>query len=110
MAIKDEDKVIDNNSIRDTNNHNSTVSDTGEFRAETILVENGLDQQVSVQLQGSRDETTWLDVGDAFNVAATSDDYQTVTDYFPCYRVVASCTTSPTSGALDVWILKARGV
>ena len=110
MSVKDEDQLFTALAIRDTANHNSAVVDTAEFRAETILLGNGLDQAVTFQLQGSRDETTWVGIGDTFNIAATTNDYQTVTDYFPFYRLVASCGISPTSGVLDVWILKARGI
>ena len=47
---------------------------------------------------------------DTFAFVASTNDYQTVTDYFPFYRLVASCGISPTTGVLDVWILKARGI
>ena len=109
MAIQDEDQIFTALAIRDQNDHDSTVVDTAEFRAETIVIENGLNQDVTFQLQGSRDKSTWLDIDDTFNVAASTNAYRTVTDYFPYYRVVASCGTSPTSGVLDVWILKALG-
>jgi hypothetical protein len=110
MATFDKDHVVDSNAIRDTNTHNSNVADIGEFTAETVVVYNGLNQQVTIQLQGSLDETTWIDVGNAFNVPATTNDYETVTDYFPCYRCTATCSTAPTTGDLDVWILKAGAV
>ena len=109
MAVKDEDHIIIASAIRNTTPVNSAIADTGEFRAETIVIVNGLDKQVSFQLQGSRDQTVWFNIGDSFLVGATTDDYQTVTDYFPCYRVVATATTAPTSGVLDAWMLKAMG-
>ena len=107
MAVADRDKVFTAEAIRDTSAHNSTKSNTGEFNAETIVVHNGLDKTVTIQLQGSVDDSTWIDIGNSFNVDATTNDYDTVTDYFCCYRVVATCTVSPTTGTLDVWILKA---
>ena len=107
--MADIDKNFDALAIRDTATHNSGETTTGEYNAETILVKNGLDQTVTFQLQGSIDSSTWLDVNNAFNVAATTNSYETVTDYFPCYRLTAICSGgSPTSGALDVWILKTR--
>lgn len=108
MAITDKDKLFDDEAIRDTSNHNSAVSDTGEFTAETIVIYNGLNQQVTLQLQGSLDESTWIDIGASFNIAASTNDYETVTDYFPCYRLVASCVTAPTTGNLNAWILKTK--
>ena len=110
MATVDKDQVFAAEAIRDTNTHNSGVADTGEFQAETIVVYNGLNQTVTCQLQGSLDETNWIDIGSSFNLATTVKDYETVTDYFPCYRVTATCSVSPTTGSLDVWILKAGAV
>jgi hypothetical protein len=107
MATTDKDKVF-NLAITDTSAHNSSVVDTGEFTAETIVIYNGLNQQVTLQLQGSLDETTWINVGSSFNITATTNDYETVTDYFPCYRLTATCATAPTSGTLQVWILKTK--
>jgi hypothetical protein len=107
MAVADKDQVFTDEAIRVSTTVNSSVADTGEFNAETIVVYNGLDKDVAIQLQGSIDGTTWLDIGNAFTVNATSNDYDTVTDYFPCYRVTAKCATNPTSGDLNVWILKA---
>ena len=108
MAVSDIDKVFDDEAIRVSTVVNSAVADTGEFNAETIVVYNDLDKDVAIQLQGSLDDgTNWLDIGNAFNVTTLTKDYDTVTDYFPCYRVTAKCATNPTSGDLNVWVLKA---
>jgi len=104
-----EDQVFIALEIRDQVDHESAPATTGEFTAETIIINNGLDQTVTIQLQGSRDKTTWIDVGPVFNVPAATNDYDTVTDYFPFYQIVASCGADPSSGALDAWILKAKG-
>jgi hypothetical protein len=109
MASTDKDKVFTAKSIRDTSAHNSASSDTGEFTAETIVVHNGLNQQVTIQLQGTVDDTNWINVGNSFNVAASTNDYETVSDYFCCYRITATCATAPTTGTMDAWILKTRG-
>lgn len=111
MATTDKDQVFVAEAIRVTTVVNSTVSNTGEFTAETIVVHNGLDQSVATQLQGSVDKTNWIDIGAVFNVGNAINDYETVTDYFPCYRVTAQCTpTAPTTGTLDIWILKAGAI
>ena len=104
----DQDKVFVAEAIRDTSNHTSAASHTGEFTAETILVENGLNQTVTLQLQGCIPGESWFNVGSTFQVTATTDDYETVTDYFPCYQIIASCASSPTTGTLDVWVVKSR--
>ena len=103
----DEDKVFDALEIRDTANHNSSESFSGEFMAKTIFVCNGLNQYVTLQLQGARN-AVWVDVGSSFNINQGVDSYQTVDTYFPKYRVQAICATAPTTGALNVWIIKAR--
>lgn len=107
MAISDTDQVFTAEAIRVNTTVDSSLSSTGEFQAETIVVYNNLDENVSIQLQGSIDGTTWLDIGNPFTVTTSTKDYETVTDYFPNYRVTAKCTTAPTTGDLDVWILKA---
>ena len=107
MAFNDEDQVFVAEAIRDTINHDSQESNTGEFTAETIFIENGLNQTVTFQLQGGRN-STWLNIGASFNVGQSSNKYETVTDYFPKYRLQAICGTSPTSGVLDVWIIKSQ--
>ena len=104
----DEDQIFTALAIRDTVNHDSTEAFTGDFTAETIFIENGLNQQVTFQLQGARN-SVWVDIDVPFNVVATNNDYQTVTDYFPKYRLQAICSTAPTTGVLDVWIIKSKG-
>lgn len=104
MSYFDEDQVF-NDDIRDTSSHNSLVAVSGEFLAKTIFIENGLNQQVTFQLQGARN-ATWLNLGSTFNISASSDGYQTVSDYFPKYRLQAQCGTSPSSGTLKAWIIK----
>ena len=105
----DEDQVFTTEAIRDITTHDSAVSQTGEFTAKTIHVENELDKNVTIQLQGSRDKTVWVDMGNAFTIDATENDFDTVTDYYPFYRVTAKCSTAPTTGTLNVWILKLKG-
>ena len=104
----DKDLVFEDLEIRDQNDHNSDVSAMGEYNAETLIGLNSLDQEVALQLQGSIDKTIWLDVGQVFNVAATTNEYETVSDYFPFYRIVASCASTPTTGNLNVWVVKSK--
>jgi hypothetical protein len=107
MAVADKDQVFVDEAIRVSTTVNSTIAKTGEFNAETIVVYNGLDKDVVIQLQGSVDGTIWLDIGNPFSVTTITNDYDTVTDYFPCYRATAKCAVAPTTGDLSVWILKA---
>ncbi len=103
----DEDQVFAALAIRDTSNHDSSESMSGEFLAKTIFVENGLNQTVTLQLQGARN-SVWINIGSSFDATSTTNVYQTVDTYFPKYRLRAICGTAPTTGDLDVWIIKAR--
>ena len=110
MAVADKDQVFTALAIRDTTIKTSGEAVTGEFTAETIVVINGLDQDVTIQLQGSHDKTTWFNLGDSFVVLKTDKDFETVTNYFPFYRLTGICGVSPTTGVLDAWILKSGAV
>jgi len=105
-----EDKIENNNQIRDTAEYTSTVSDNRGYVPKTIIIENGLDQQVSVQCEGSRDSsfTKPLLIGSAFNVAATSDDYKTVSDYFPYFRTKTTASVAPTTGGLTAYFERVK--
>lgn len=104
-----EDKIFDALAITDTSNHNSTVSDNQHNTAKSILVDNGLDQTVTLQLEGDRTSafSTPVDIGAPFDVTASTRDYHTVDDYFPHLRLAAICATAPTTGSLTVYIQKA---
>ncbi len=108
MSIANEEKIIDALAIRDTSDHNSSVDESKGFIPKSIVVHSNLNQIVTVQLQGDVDESfsNPMNVGSSFNIAANTDDYATLTDYLPFFRVVASCSTAPTSGDLTVFIAK----
>jgi hypothetical protein len=105
-GVMDKDLVFEDFEIRDQADHTSDISFTGEFNAETIGVINTLDQQVDFQLQGCI-SGNWFDMK-TFSQAATSRGFQTVTDYFECYRLIASCPANPTTGNLNVWVVKSK--
>ena len=75
--------------IRDTNAHNGTVVFNGDYTVKTLIIENSLNQAVTLQCQAS----------------SGSDGYQTCESYFPYWRIVAQCGTSPTSGTLTIHLL-----
>lgn len=92
--------------IRDTSAHNSVSSSNVGYRVKTIMVNNGLNQAVTFQCQGSRDNTNWVNVGGTWDVAATTWTYQSCDTYFPYMRTVATCSVAPTSGSLSFWLEK----
>lgn len=101
-----ESAMFEEESIRDTNAHTSTSIPSNELPIKTLIINNGLNQTVSLQMQASRDDTNWFNVGSAFDVAATTWTYQTCDTFFPYGRIVATCGTAPTTGALSAWCEK----
>lgn len=101
-----ETALFDTESIRDTNAHNSTSSSNRGYRVKTVIVNNGLNQIVTMQCQGSRDDTNWINIGGTWDVAATTLTYQSCDTYFPYMRAVATCSVAPSSGTLSMWLEK----
>ena len=101
-----ETAIFDALAIRDTAAHNSTASSNTGYRVKTIIVSNGLNQIVTMQCQGSRDGTNWLNIGETWDVAAGASIYQSSDTYFPFMRSVATCAVAPASGALSMWLEK----
>lgn len=111
MSVSDRDIIFANEAIRDTVVHTSDDSVTGEFVAETITFKNTLDQRVDFELFG-HDDDAWYSIGTWFVLAGDvtlQKDYETVSDWFEKYKVEAKCTTSPTTGNLNMRILKSGG-
>jgi len=107
-SLFDINKIFDTEAIRDTSLKTSTVEDSRSFSAETIAVVNGLNESVTCQLQGAATSsfTDVFDIGNSFNIAASTNDFETVTAKFMFYRLTAICGTAPTTGDLTVYIIK----
>jgi hypothetical protein len=99
-----ETQIFTNEAIRDTAAHNSSTGQNSGFRVKTIIVQNTLNQDVSIQCQGSRDGSTWFNVGTTWPVTASTTTYQTCETYFPYLRAVATCAVAPTTGNLNLWL------
>ena len=108
MAYQDIDSIFTALQIRNTSLQTSSIAISGEYIAKTILLDNGHNQIVTLQLQGSDNQTDWFDVGAAIDIPATTKTYETLTDFFPYYRATAQCSVAPASGDLDVRIIKAH--
>lgn len=99
-----EAQIFTNEAIRGTSAVNSFSGENSGFRVKTIIVSNGLNQDVSIQCQGSRDGSTWFAVGTPWSVATTITTFQTCETYFPFLRAVATCAVAPTTGTLNLWL------
>jgi len=96
-----------NEAIRNTSVHNGATVFNGDFVVKTLIIENGLNQAVTLQCQASAhaDFSNSFNVGSPFEVSASTNTYQTCNSYFPYWRLTAQCASSPSSGALTVIIL-----
>jgi hypothetical protein len=102
--IVGEAQVFADEAIRDTSPHNSATMENQGFRVKTIIIDNQLNQSVSLQMQGSRNGSGFFNVGSPFVIAATTLTYQSSDEYFPHVKFVATCSVAPTSGNLNAWI------
>jgi len=100
-------KTLDAVEIRDTNDHTGVAVYNGDFVIKTLIIENELDEQATLQCQGSAHEdfSHFFNIGSTFNVAANTDSFQTCDSYFPYWRIIAICNTAPTTGNLTVYVL-----
>lgn len=101
-----ESQVFTDVAIRNTSPTTSTVSEGVGYRTKTIIINNQLNQTVTIQCQASRDSTNWFDVGAAWTVSATTLTYQSIDAYFPYMRMIATAASSPTTGTLSAWFEK----
>ena len=109
----EEIQVFEDEEIRDTNTHNSTIVDARNYSIIVIYVDNDLDQAVSIQVKANRANSTTgaVDVGAAFNVAATNGVEARVltpdtSGWLPYIYVEATCAVAPTSGDLNCYIIR----
>ena len=101
------DKTFDAEAIRDTSSHNGAVIYNGDFIIKTIIIENELNQAIILQCEGSAhsDFSHKFNIGSPFDITANTDSFQTCDSYFPYWRIVATCSTAPTTGSLTVYTL-----
>ena len=107
MANFDQEELFCEEEIRDTSLHESAHSYIGEYSAETIVWHSTLDQNATLQYQGSVDDINWINIGSPIVANSGENSYETVTDFFPEYRMTAVCSTAPTIGNICVFLLKA---
>ena len=108
MAQVNQDNTIESLEIRDTNAHNGTIIDLHDFQLKTIIIENSLDEDVSLQCQAcaEADFVKSFNVGPAFLVTAGTNTYQTCDSFFPYMRMAVTCSTAPTTGDLTVHLVQ----
>lgn len=105
-----EDHIAVDVEIRNTSETNSDISDSRGFIPKTVVVENNLNEDVSIQVCGSREVTMTKHehLGDAFIIAAGETGYATLSDYFPFLRAHMTCSTAPTTGEINIYLLRVK--
>lgn len=90
--------------IRDTSAHDGDIVFNGDFVIKTLIIENGLNQSVTLQCSGSAnsDFSNSFNIGSPFDVTGTTNTYMTCETYIPYWRVTATCSVAPSSGTLSV--------
>lgn len=94
--------------IRDTNAKTSTVVNLQGLNKKSLVVVNGLNQNVSVQIQGSADNGTFINIGTAQTVNSSTNaiigpnEVAALNNYFPYIRATATCSVGPASGTLTI--------
>ena len=107
MAHINQEKTFDALEIRDTDTHEGATINNYDFQLKTIIIHNHLNQAVTLQCRASVDGVNnWFDVGSSFDVTASTDTYQTCSSYFPFMRLLATCSSSPSSGDLTVYFIQ----
>lgn len=103
-----ESVMFDAETIRDTSVHNSVGVNSYELPVKTLIINNTLNQTVTLQMQASRDNINWFNVGSTFDVVTTTWFWQSCETFFPYGRIVAQCSVAPSTGTLSVWCEKVR--
>jgi len=85
-----------------------------ELRLISIYIDNGLDQDVTIQVKANREKVydKSVNVGSSFTVSANSQDARTLSPetsgWLPYIMVEVSCSVAPTSGSLTIWKLRSK--
>lgn len=105
-----EGKLFDALAIRDTEDHESDAITVGRIGDLLFAAENGLNQTVSIQYQGSFDNEAWHDLQAAVSVTTTEKAADTLGARWPYVRAVATCAVAPASGTLTLHYAYNEGI
>jgi len=84
-----------------------------ELRLITIFIDNGLNQDVTIQVVGNWQKVKdGVNIGSAFTVSATTKDFRSLSvetsGFLPYVYVKAQCVTAPTTGSLTVLRIRSK--
>lgn len=76
------------------------------FRSMTVVLDNGLDQDVTVQPQGSLDGVNFYDIGTPITVLDTGNEIVTLTDAWTDIKFEVTALVNPGAGAMVISSLR----
>jgi hypothetical protein len=100
--------ILDAQAIRDTNAVNTQKANIQGLGKKSLVVVNTLNQNVTVQIQGSADNTTFINLGTAQTVNTATNaiigvnEVAPLNNYIPYLRAVVTAAVAPASGAVTV--------
>jgi hypothetical protein len=112
MGRPNETRLVNALAIRDTVAVNSGAAPFGihGFSSGLVVVENGLDQNVTVQVQGKPDGgATWQNEGSSVVANATDVNKVATTTPWSELRVQLTAAGIPTSGTVSAWLTRVKG-
>lgn len=112
MGRPNEIRLVNSLAIRDTDAANSGAAPFGMqgFSSGLVVVENGLDQNVTVQVQGKPDGgSTWQNEGASVVANASNVNKVATTTPWSELRVQLTAAGVPTSGTVSAWLTRVKG-
>jgi len=101
--LVEEKLLINAEAIRDTAGHDSLIHDIRWCGVKSLIVENSLNQTVTLAFYGSRNsDMSNAFLKTSFDVTATTNMVADCSCYFPYMRITATCASSPASGTLTI--------
>lgn len=107
MANKFETKLVNSEDIRDTTTRTSGAVVFGKlgFGVAILTIENDLNQDTTIQLQGKPDEgNNWQDIGSSVATGASTQDTVVLGVPWSLLRITYAADSIPTGGQLDVFL------
>lgn len=103
--LVEEKLLIDNNAIRDTASHDSVITDIRWGHTKSMIFENSLDQEATVNIYGSRtSDMSNSFLRASFPLAPGTNMVQDCSCYFPFLQIKVSCAVAPTTGVVTIAI------
>lgn len=101
-------RPIYSSAITDTDAKTTETAEISGYSKKSLVVKNGLNQNAAIQIQGSADNITFINVGTAVTVNTTVNaligekEVAELVNYFPFIRATITAAVIPASGTITV--------